>query len=1089
MSAAVANIIPSSAAPALSLLDEPEPALRAHALRSLDALADSFWPEISSVVDKIQLLAKDTTFSERALASIVAAKINFHLGALENALHYALAAGSVFNVDEQSQFAITLRALCIDEYIAMRSNPESKTESVVSEYRNELEAVVERVLDNCLASGEVNEAIGVALESHRLDKVELAIVNGCKSDKERKQALAYCFDCAQTLVTSRSYRATVLGLISDMHLKHFTTENRDHVAVANCCAFVGNAQGTAEVLLTLVQESASASSVEKKDELELTALQIAFDIVDNDAPFFAAEITKLLPDPRPTPVVEQTSANASAGAAPMESETPNSNPTPEPVTPRSRVSTVEMSPTDMLIEKLREVLSGSVTASLSLDFLCSHNRSDVPTLKKIKQGLDGRSSVCHSALVFANAIAHSGTAIDTFLRDNLDWLARATAWAKFSATSCLGVIHARHTSSALNLLSPYLPSSAGLRSTSSASSYSEGGALYALGLIAATGGRDAQLPPAPGGTQAVTAKAYLLQALQAQGAGDVVKHGASLGLGLSAMASWDGGEVENEYYEDLKALLYTDSAVASEAAALGMGLIALGSGSERVCDEMLAYARETEHEKIIRGLAVGIALVCYGRQDDADTIIQKLKTDKNPILRYGAMYAVALAYCGTADNQAIKMLLHSAVTDVNDDVRRAAVIALGFVLFRHPKQLPRIVSLLSESCHAHVRYGAAMAIGIACMGSGSTVAVDILEKLSIDSTDFVRQGALIGLSLVYMHHTEERSPKSNEIRKLLEITRGAKLEEIVARFGAVVASGVIDAGGRNGKISFTSSNGHPRMSAIVGMAMFTQFWYWYPLVHFIGLSIQPSALIAVNKDLKMPKLKVMSNASEAIFAYVPSGPAEKQKELTRAPAAILSVTASSRIRQAKKAAKRKAENSVEPMTDVKDSAAAEEKKGKKESGKKTTAEEADEEKKKVASYSILSNPCRVLPGQEYAIEWEIPREALSREGAAAASSSTDNRYVPVMKNRKSGIVLVRDLKKGGAEEFVEMQSLSASAPTAAVGTPTARTLDSNLNEDEEITRDEADPPEPFRYTDEEEGDDKGEDGKPSGDSTMTDAAQ
>ncbi len=1079
MSAAVANIVPSSAAPALSLLDEPEPALRAHALRSLDALADSFWPEISGVVDKIQVLAKDPSFPERALASIVAAKINFHLGALENALHYALAAGSLFNVDEQTQFAITLRALCIDEYIALRSNPHS--DSAIKDYKLELEAVVERVLDNCLTSGEVNEAIGVALESHRLDKVELAVINGCKTDPERKQALAYCFECAQTLVTSRGYRTTVLSLISDMHLKHFSTESRDHFAVANCYAFVGNAKGAADVLLTLVRESATASTPQKKDELELTALQIAFDIVDNDAPFFASEITKLLPNPRPTPVVEQSTANASGGATSMESETPNSNPTPEPVTPRSRVSTVEMSPADTLIEKLREILSGSVTASLSLDFLCSHNRSDVPMLKKIKQGLDGRSSVCHSALVFANAIAHSGTAIDTFLRDNLDWLARATAWAKFSATSCLGVIHARHTSSALNLLSPYLPSSAGLRSTSSASSYSEGGALYALGLIAATGGRDAQLPPAPGGTQSITAKAYLLQALQAQGAGDVVKHGASLGLGLSAMASWDGGEVENEYYEDLKALLYTDSAVASEAAALGMGLIALGSGSERVCDEMLAYARETEHEKIIRGLAVGIALVCYGRQDDADAIIHKLKTDKDPILRYGAMYAVALAYCGTADNQAIKMLLHSAVTDVNDDVRRAAVIALGFVLFRHPKQLPRIVSLLSESCHAHVRYGAAMAIGIACMGSGSTVAVDILEKLSIDSTDFVRQGALIGLSLVYMHHTDERSPKSNEIRKLLEITRSAKLEEVVARFGAVVASGVIDAGGRNGKISFTSANGHPRMSAIVGMAMFTQFWYWYPLVHFIGLSIQPSALIAVNKELKMPKMKIMSNASAPLFEYVPCGPAEKQKELTRAPAAILSVTASSRIRQAKKAAKRKAENSVEPMTDVKE--AVEDKKDKKD-GKK---EDAEEEKKNVPSYSILENPCRVLPGQEYAIEWEISGELTASEGSVAAS---DNRYTPVMPNRKCGVVLVRDRKKGDVEEFVEMQSLSASAPTAAVGTPTARTLDGNVNEEEEITADEADPPEPFQYKDEEESGDRGEDGKGAGgDSTMTDAAE
>ena len=36
---------------------------------------------------------------------------------------------------------------------------------------------------------------------------------------------------------------------------------------------------------------------------------------------------------------------------------------------------------------------------------------------------------------------HCGTTSDTFLRNNLEWLARATNWAKFTATASLGVIH------------------------------------------------------------------------------------------------------------------------------------------------------------------------------------------------------------------------------------------------------------------------------------------------------------------------------------------------------------------------------------------------------------------------------------------------------------------------------------------------------------------------------------------------------------------------------------------------------------------------------------------------------------------------
>ena len=55
---------------------------------------------------------------------------------------------------------------------------------------------------------------------------------------------------------------------------------------------------------------------------------------------------------------------------------------------------------------------------------------------------------------------------------------------------------------------------------------------------------------------------------------------------------------------------------------------------------------------------------------------------QDPILRWSGMYTLGLAYCGTANNVAIRRLLHVAVSDVNDDVRRAAVTSLGFLLFK-----------------------------------------------------------------------------------------------------------------------------------------------------------------------------------------------------------------------------------------------------------------------------------------------------------------------------------------------------------------------------------------------------------------------
>jgi len=78
---------------------------------------------------------------------------------------------------------------------------------------------------------------------------------------------------------------------------------------------------------------------------------------------------------------------------------------------------------------------------------------------------------------------------------------------------------------------------------------------------------------------------------------------------------------------------------------------------------LLQYAQETQHEKILRGLAVGIAFTMYGRLEEADPLVASLCADKDPILRRSGMYTLAMAYCGTGNNQAIRKLLHVAVSE------------------------------------------------------------------------------------------------------------------------------------------------------------------------------------------------------------------------------------------------------------------------------------------------------------------------------------------------------------------------------------------------------------------------------------------
>lgn len=479
-----------------------------------------------------------------------------------------------------------------------------------------------------------------------------------------------------------------------------------------------------------------------------------------------------------------------------------------------------------------------------------------------------------------------GTTSDVFLRDNLEWLGRATNWNTFSATASLGVIYKGHLSGSMKVLDTYLPPENGV----SSSVYSESGALYALGLI----------HTARGSAAGATVTTYLRNALQSA-SNPVMQHGACLGLGLAGMSNGD-----LEVYEQVKSVMFQDDADAGEAAALALGMLLLGSGtstpvSAGAVQEMLGYAEDTRHDKIVRGIAMGLALIMSGREEGADVVIEQLLREKNPILRYGAMFTIALAYAGTGNNGAVKRLLHVAVSDASDDVRRAAVVALGFVQFRRHDSLPRTVALLAESFNSHVRYGAAMAVGIACAGTAQRNAVELLKPMLVDKVDFVRQGAFIAMAMVLMQQSEGRVPYVKEFREKLQAALADKHQAIMARMGCVMAHGILEAGGRNCTVALQSQSGFARPSALAGMALFLQYWYWLPMSHMISLAFAPTAAIGLNKDLKLPTRFVMHcNAPPSAFAY-PEPLKEDTEEKKELVATVeLSTTARNKAREAAK---------------------------------------------------------------------------------------------------------------------------------------------------------------------------------------------
>jgi hypothetical protein len=167
--------------------------------------------------------------------------------------------------------------------------------------------------------------------------------------------------------------------------------------------------------------------------------------------------------PQPTPVQEPAAATdtneQAAGAENMDTDSGDAAQAPATAAAAEPQQAAQpQGPHAQRYQRLRGILTGSTPIQLYLEFLYTHNHADLQILRNMKGAVEARNSVCHSAVIFANATMHSGTTVDAFLRENLDWLSRATNWAKFNATAGLGVIHRcalpvlPHTSSSLSFV-------------------------------------------------------------------------------------------------------------------------------------------------------------------------------------------------------------------------------------------------------------------------------------------------------------------------------------------------------------------------------------------------------------------------------------------------------------------------------------------------------------------------------------------------------------------------------------------------------------------------------------------------------------
>lgn len=920
----------TSVAPYLSLLEEPDVDLKVHALESIYAHVDDLWAEIANKINDIEDLFDDDSFTHRSLAALVASKIYYNLGDYDSAVKYALYSGDSFNTNEQSEFVQTIVSKCIEKYIQASK---LKFSDASVQIDPQLTKVFESMLDRCVKNNDIKLALGIAIESYRLDIVSSMVSNMNHSNVSEEQItslLTYVLEIVTTVIDDIKFKNNALNETVGLLLN---LPNPDYFIITKVIVQLNDSLLAHRVFKDLLNSS----------DKSLIAYQVAFDLVSVASQDLLTKSIQLL----------------------------NNDP--------------KLDSTNEDLVKVTKILSGVPTCDLDITFLSNNNKADVNIINATKKALDGRNSLYHSAVTFASSFMFSGTTDDSFYRSNLDWLGKANNWSKFSATAAFGAIHMGNLAQGKAILDPYLPGN-----TSNA--FTNGGSLYGLGLIYA--GQQKEVLD--------YLKGYIMDNYGnvSNDDIDITVHGACLGLGISAM-----GLSDESLCDDLKSVLFADSAIASQAAALALGLVMVGTGNEELINDMITYAQETKHETIIRGLCIAIALICFGQENAAESTIEQLLESQDAMLRYGACYTIGLAYCGTSNKLAIKRLLHIAVSDSNDNVRRAAVMNLGFILLKDYTKVPTVVELLSQSHNPYVRYGAAMALGISCSGRALKAAVDVLEPLCNDQVDFVRQGATIATSMILIQQNEKTYPAVKEFREKLSKSISNKHEEALARFGSTISQGILDAGGRNVSIQLENIQTNTlNTKAIVGLTIFTQHWYWYPLTHFLNLSFTPTSIMAITKDLKVPKLKINCHAKEDVFDYPPKMEIQVEKQKEKVSTAVLSTTnRSRRVKKAKKIVK------DEDAMDID----GDEKKNEEDPEKKSNEEKSDEPKDGDDTFKShyveepyqFENMTRVVPAQMKYVTF-----------------SKTERFQPVRKFKGlNGVVVVADSKEG--EEFEDIKIL------------------------------------------------------------------
>lgn len=361
-------------------------------------------------------------------------------------------------------------------------------------------------------------------------------------------------------------------------------------------------------------------------------------------------------------------------------------------------------------------------------------------------GLTNTDSARHNlASAFVNAFVNAGFGNDKMMlvqENKSSWVWKTKDEGMLSTAASLGMLMQWDVEMGLDKIDPY---------TYINEDYIKAGAMLATGIINS-------------GVRMDTDPAMALLGDEANlGSKNVsIRTASIMGLGLAYAGS------NKEDLLELLLPIVSDISLdmqLSAMAALSLGLIFVGSAQSDVSEAIVQTFLDEDRTKQLkdkwtRFMALGLALLFFGQQEEVDVILETLKAIDHPMSKPTSVLAEACAWAGTGAVLKLQQLLHICNDHIEDDneekkgdelLQAYAVIGISLVAMGEEVGQEMVLRQFGHLMHygeANIRKAVPLAMGLISPSNPQMKVYDTLSRYSHDNDNEVAINAIFAMGLL-----------------------------------------------------------------------------------------------------------------------------------------------------------------------------------------------------------------------------------------------------------------------------------------------------------------------------------------------------